>query len=217
MAAISKLRKHSVLLMIVIGGALLAFILSDLGRGSRRDSKYYNVGSVNGEKISSSDFNREVENITNIRSFNTDPKTLSEMSYQIRESVWNDMVRQSLLNDEYKKIGVKVTDEEMNDLIRGSEPHQYIVSNFTDPNTGELNRAQLDYIIQNLNNSSVVPATTRDYYLYLESAIKKETEESKYDNLISKGYYIPNAFAEKEYKEKKEKNCLLKSMEVYLK
>ena len=202
MAAISKLRKHSVLLMIVIGGALLAFILSDLGRGSRRDSKYYNVGSVNGEKISSSDFNKEVDNITNIRSFNTDPKTLSEMSYQIRESVWNDMVRQSLLNDEYKKLGIKVTEEEMNDLIRGPEPHQYIVSNFTDPNTGELNRAQLDYIIQNLNNSSMVPATTRDYYLYLESAIKKETEESKYNNLISKGYYIPNAFAEKEYKEK---------------
>lgn len=204
MAAISKIRKHSVLLMVFIGGALIAFVLSDLGKGTRRDSKYFNVGEVDGKKISTIDFNNEVDEITNIRSMSTDSKTLSEMSYQIRESVWNDMIKQTLLQREYDKVGVKVTSEELNDLIRGTEPHQYIKSfpYFTDQATGEVDYEYINMFLENLNNSQVVPTALRDYYLYLESMVKSESEESRYNDLIAKGYYVPTAFAEKEYKEK---------------
>ena len=204
MAAINKLRKHSALVMILVGGALLAFILSDLGRGTQRQSKYMNVGVVDGEKISSTDFNNEVDRVTNIRSLNSDPKTVAEMSYSIRESVWNDMVKDALLNREYDKLGINVTKEEMNDMIRGSHPHVYVQSfpPFLDPATQKVDVKRVDQFLTNLSNPQVVPQEARDYYLYMEEMIRKETEESKYNNLFTKGYYVPKAFAEKDYLEK---------------
>ena len=204
MAAIGRIRKHSVLAMTIIGIALLCFILGDLGKSSGRQNKYYNVGIVDGEKISANDFNNEVDRITTIRSYNTDKKTLDQMAFSIKESVWNQMVQDVFLNREYQKLDVKVTSDEMNDLIRGPEPHQYIKSfpYFTNKETGKVDYEYINKFLENLNNEEMVPAAMKNYYLYVESMVRKETGESKYNNLISKGYYVPKAFAKKDYTEK---------------
>ena len=61
MAAIGKIREHGVLVMIIIGVAMLAFILNDLGKSGR--SRENNVAVVNGEKITYQDYFRNSERI----------------------------------------------------------------------------------------------------------------------------------------------------------
>ncbi|MDL2228178.1 peptidylprolyl isomerase [Bacteroidales bacterium OttesenSCG-928-K03] len=204
MAAIGKIRKYYVLCMVVIGVALLAFIIGDFSR-SGTDPSERAVGVVDGEKISWFDFAKEVDINTNLRAGNTDPQVLSSMAFSIRESVWQDMVKQIILKKQTDELGVSVTTKELNDLIRGASPHEYIVSNFTNPETGLLDHEQLDYFLLNLNNPNVIPAEVKSNYLYIENLIKKETLESKYTNLISKGFYVPTAFALKDYNEKSTK------------
>jgi len=201
MAAIGKIRKYYVLCMIVIGVALLAFIVGDFSRrGTNPEDRA--VGVVDGEKISWNDFAREVDVQTNMRASNTDAQTLSSMAFQIRESVWNDLLRQTLLKKQYNYLGLKLTTKELDDLVRGQNPHSYITSNFTNPQTGVLDHEQLDYFLLNLNNPQIIPADNKNIYLYLESLIKKETLESKFTNAITKGFYIPSALALQEHKDK---------------
>ncbi|MDR2083434.1 MAG: peptidylprolyl isomerase [Bacteroidales bacterium] len=201
MAAIGKIRKYYVLCMIVIGVALLAFIIGDFSRGNTDPSERA-VGIVDGEKISWYDFAKEVDVQTNMRANNTDPQTLSGMAFSIRETVWNEMVKEIILGKQADYLGLTVTTKELNDLVRGANPHQYIVSNFTNPQTGTLDHEQLDYFLLNLNNPNVIPAEIKNNYLYIESLIKKETLESKFNNLISKGFYVPSALALKEHNDK---------------
>lgn len=201
MAAIGKIRKYYVVCMILIGVALLAFIVGDFGRTGKNPADVP-VGTIDGEKITQRDFASEVDRITTVRSFDTDPTALAEMSYNIRQSVWNDMVKQALLNEEYDKFDIKVSVEELNDLIRGPKPHSYIVSNFKDPATGAVNYEQLNYFLENLNNPQIISSDMRQTYLYIESMIKKETAENKYNTLITKGIYVPTAFALKEHNDK---------------
>ncbi|MCK9303200.1 MAG: peptidylprolyl isomerase [Bacteroidales bacterium] len=202
MAAIGKIRKHSILCMVIIGVALLAFIIGDFSKKSNRDLSNTPVGIVNGEKILAKDFDSEVDKVATMRSANTDQSELSKMMFSIRQSVWNDMVKQTLLNDEYDKLGVIISTEELNDLVRGPEPHQYIVQNFSDPETGKVNYEQLNYFLQNLNNPQVISADIKNNYLLIEQMIKQESAEGKYNNLITKGIYTPKAMALREHNDK---------------
>ncbi|MGI6718245.1 MAG: SurA N-terminal domain-containing protein [Bacteroidales bacterium] len=200
MAAIGKIRKHYALVVIVIGVALLAFVLGDFG-GSRA-GKISSLGEVNGKKINYIDYERKVGEIVDINSMNTDPSQMAEMQMRVRQSVWGQMVEDAVMNDEYNKLGIFVSTEELNYLVRGPEPHQFILANFSDPQTGELDRVFLDNFLAHLNNPELVDPRSKNVYLYIEDLIKQETINKKYSNLITNGYYYPRAFAEKSFKDK---------------
>lgn len=200
MAAIGKIRKHYALVVIVIGVALLAFVLGDFG--SPRAGKIGPLGEVNGKKINYVDYERKVEELVDINSMNTNPSEMADLQLRIRQSVWNQMVEDAVMEEEFDKLGLNVSTDELNYLVRGPEPHQFILANFSDPQTGELDRVFLDNFLANLNNPELVDARSKNVYLYIEDMIKQETINNKYSNLLKNGFYYPKAFAEKVYKEK---------------
>jgi len=195
MALIGKIRKHSGLLIIIIGVALAAFILGDFSRKRSRGGNY--VGKVDGDQISMSDFNSKVDENTNMQKLNSGKENVTAAeSFNIKNSTWNQMVMDILLNKEYEKLGLTITTEELDDQIRGKNPHQYIQQNFRDPQTGQFNPALVNNFLQNLDK---VEPQMKERYLYLEKAIKIDRLETKYKNLISKAYYVPKAFAKMNY------------------
>ena len=195
MALIGKIRKHSAFLLIVIGIALAAFILGDFTRKRSRGGNY--VGKVNGDQISISDFNSKVDENINMQKLNSGKDNLTAAeSFNIKNSTWNQMVMDMLLNKEYEKLGLNITTEELDDQIRGKNPHQYIQQNFRDPETGQFNPALVNNFLQNLDK---VDPKMKERYLYLEKAIKIDRLETKFKNLITKGYYVPKAFAQMNY------------------
>ena len=205
MAAIGKIRQHYGILVIIIGLALLAFVLGDLMKstGSRRAT---DLAVVNGEKISYQDFDAKVSQVVNYQKSLKGNLTRDD-EFNIRTSVLNEMIQDLIMKKEYKSLGLTVSDDELMDLITGENPHTYIVRNFTNAQ-GEFDREQLLYAI---NNFYSMPVEFQEWWLNLENVISEERISEKYQSLLSHCYYLPHKFADR-YNDNKN---LKRSAEVY--
>lgn len=195
MAVIGRIRKHSGLLVIIIGVALAAFVLGDFVK--KRPNHSNIIAEVAGEKINPNDFNKKVEENIQIRKQNSGHENLSAAeNYEIRQSTWSQMMNEIVMNKQYDELGVSVSVDELNDLVRGKNPHPYIVQAFKDPKTGQFSPKLVSDFLLNLDK---VDPAMKDRYLMLEKAIKAERLNTKYNSLITKGFYVPAAFAKREY------------------
>ncbi|PIE88264.1 MAG: hypothetical protein CSA04_02800, partial [Bacteroidetes bacterium] len=200
MAVIGRIRQRSTLLIVVIGVALAAFILGDFFKRGRRQET--NIGVIAGEKISVIDFNNRVDRVVEMREKSSGERLNADELFSIKQTTWNEYVQDLLMGSEYEALGLVVSKDELNDLIRGEDPHPYIKQNFTNPQTGEFNAQQVGMFLDNLNNPSVVSPEMKNNYLYLEGLIKKDRMQTKYFNLLSQGYYVPSAFSKADYEAK---------------
>jgi len=195
MALIGSIQKHSKLVIIIIGFALFAFVVGSFTRKNQSNSNF--VGEVNGEKIRGIAFNQKVDEASEMRKqMSGRANVTSAESFGIRESVWNQMVSELIMQKQYDKLGLDVSKEELDDMITGKNPHQYIVQNFTDPKTGKFDPKMVKQFIDNLDK---VDPAMRQRYLMIVKSIKDSRLAEKYQNLIANAYYVPKAFAKKEY------------------
>ena len=197
MAVIGRIRKHSTVLLVVIGLALFAFIMGDFVRSS--GSVNNKVGTINGEDITYTEFFSRVSKQEDIYKRNTGKDNLTfEETFQIREMVWEMILQEQLLGKEYKKLGIEVTEEEMDDLIKGRNPHPIILQVFRDPETGSFNPAFVEQFMANINQAR---PEEREFFNQIVDEIKKERYSAKYNTLITKSYYLPSAIAKMKFEE----------------
>ncbi len=201
MAVIGKIRQRSGLLVVVIGLALAAFILGDFAKGNKRQT--INIGVVNGESINIQDFNRKFEdNVEATRQQRQTDRLPQDELFRIRETTWNQMIQDLVMQEEYDRLGLTVTTEELFDQIQGSNPHPAVISNFTNPETGAFDRDLVMNYLQNLDN---MQQAAKDQWLVFERYIKEDRLRTKYQNLITKSYHMPKALAELSYHDKNDK------------
>jgi peptidyl-prolyl cis-trans isomerase D len=190
MAIIGKIRKHSGLAVIIVGVAIAAFVIGDFGK--RRAKSVTNIGSVNGEQIPYLDFNNKVEENLELQKENAgNDKITEDQTYSIRQSTWNTFVKNIIMGDEYETLGLTVTPEELFDQVQGKNPHRFILQYFKDPKTGQYDPA---LVLNYLKNLDQMEPKARTQWLAFEKAIKEDRLETKFNNLVSKGYYLPKAF-----------------------
>lgn len=202
MAVIGKIRKHSGLVIVIIGVALAAFVLGDFIKPSNKYQTNY-IGEIAGVEIPITDFNEKVEEQVQFRKEQQKTEDITqEDAYQIRQSVWNKLVEDIIMGLEYEKLGLTITSDELSEQIIGENPHQYVLQSFKNPNTGQFDQGMVIEFIQNLDQQT--PDMKRRY-LNLEEMVKEDRLSTKYKNLISKAYHIPTAFAKMDY-EAKNKN-----------
>lgn len=197
MALIGNIRKRSGLLVVIIGIALAAFVLGDLLSNRNPRQGVNTVGKINGEPILITDYNQKVDENLEARQMNSGKESLTpDEQFQVRQSTWDEMVNQTLLSEQFDKLGLTVSTQELDDQIRGKNPHQYIQQSFRDPDNGNFDPAQVINFLQNLDN---VDPQMKQRYLLIEKAIKEDRLVTKYRSLISKGFYTPTAFAKRDY------------------
>ncbi len=198
MAAIEKIRRHSGLLIAIIGLALLAFVLQDLFQSQGRNREY-NIAVVDGEKIPYQDFETQKEkNLENRRGSGT---LTSNETYSIYNSTLDEMVKKHIMTKEYEAVGINVSAEELYDQFVGENPHEWVVQSFRNAD-GSFNREMMEYYLQNLND---FPADARVQWMDFERALKENCLETKFNNLVKASYFVPNKLAEKYYQNKNEK------------
>jgi peptidyl-prolyl cis-trans isomerase D len=198
MAAIEKIRRHSGLLIAIIGLALLAFVLQDLFQSQGRNREF-NIAVVDGEKIPYQDFETQREkNLANRR--NSGNLTSAE-TYSIYNSTLDEMVKERIMTKEYEAVGITVPAEELYDQFVGENPHDWVVQSFRNPD-GSFNREMMEYYLQNLND---LPADARVQWMDFERALKDNCLETKFNNLVKASYFVPTKLAEKYYQNKNEK------------
>ena len=195
MAIIGSIQKHSKIVIVIIGFALLAFVVGSFTGKNHQNTNY--VGEINGDKIRGTDFNNKVEEASEMRKQMSGRTNVpAAESFSIRESIWNQMVSELIMQKQYDKLGIEVSKDEMDDMITGKNPHQYIVQNFTDPKTGKFDPKQVKQFVDNLDK---VDPAMRSRFLMIEKQIKDSRMAEKYQNLIANAFYVPKAFAKKEY------------------
>ncbi len=198
MATLQKIRNRGgVLVAIIIGLALFAFILGDLFQSSSSIMRknQLEIGSIDGSTVQYPDFQAKVEELGEIYKSNTGVSQLEEETWvQVREQAWQDMLRDEIMGDVYEKTGLGVTSEELFDMLQGTTPHPIIQQIFTNPETGQFDRSAVVNFLKNLETG--VTPEQRSYWLYLEKQILSERLQSKYNNLINKALYVTNAEAQ---------------------
>ena len=200
MAIIGEIRKRYWLLVAIIGVALLLFVLSDFQR--KRTKQSNTIGVIAGEKIAITEFNLKVEENSEMQKTNSGKDNLTaEENYQVRQQTWQQVVNEIVMNKQYDMLGVSVSVEELDDLVRGKNPHQYILKSFSDPKTGQFNPKAVTEFLQNLDNAEKVSPENKQRYLQMEKYIKNDRLSTKYNNLITKCFYVPTALAKRNYTE----------------
>ncbi len=198
MAVIGNIRKHSGLIVIVVGIALAAFVLGDLLK-SNPNQRENNIGEVNGEEISIIDFNARFDKNIESEKRNKQVETLTPAErFTIQERTWAQVLYDQLMGEEYEQLGMVVTPEELFELVQGFYPHQYVVQIFTNPQTGQYERDRVLNFIEALRQNQVDQETV-DWWVDVEKAIKQDQQRLKYNALISKGFYMPLDFSEMRY------------------
>jgi len=194
MATLQKIRSKGPLLLIVIGLAMLAFILGDAWKIIKPNQNVQYVGSIDGKNISAMDFQNELENYTEVVKFGMGTNDLTEeMNNSIKDEVWSTMVRNTILENEAAKLGLAVTDAEVRDVIeKGTDP---ILANTPFSNAqGQFDADNLKNFIAGYESldRSAVPAEEMNYYdrmykfwLYIEKEIKSSLLYGKYSSLVS--------------------------------
>ncbi|MFP4065098.1 MAG: peptidylprolyl isomerase, partial [Bacteroidales bacterium] len=192
MAVIQKIRSYSGLLIVVIGIGLAAFVLGDfLGHGPMKQQRN-DVGEVEGTSIPYQQFEQRVNQQMENWQQQAGQTPEAEQAFQIRQQVWNDMVREILLDEEFEDLGIAVKAEELYELIHGSDPHPILVQSFSDPATGTYDPQQ---VVEFLRNFDRMEPEVRNQWVMLEDYIKTERREEKYNQLIGKSYGVPDALA----------------------
>lgn len=115
MAVLSKIRKRSGLLLLLIGFALLSFVVQDLfTKGFKSLSK--DVGSVNGKDISFEEFRVKVANTEK----NSQNQGQTMTSMQASNQVWNQEVNVALLSAEFEKLGIRVGEKHIIEVLKAN-------------------------------------------------------------------------------------------------
>ena len=204
MAVIGYIRKHSAIAVTLVGLSLVAFLVGpnlidwarnvlgySSGPGMKRE-----VGIINGQSISLTEFeglSRENVEQTKINQQKAD--LTSEEIYNIKDQTWNQRVNEILMGEEYEKLGLTISSEEMIDQLRGVEPHRLVKQYFVNE-SGQYDPGLVVQYIQNLDRMS---AQDRMQWENFKEFIYSDRLNTKYNTLISKAYYVPEAMAKMEY------------------
>ena len=201
MATLQKIRNKGTLLVIVIGVALLAFVLGDLFTsgttlfGKARDKAFV----VNGEVISTQQYADKITEFEEFQKTISGQSSLDEnISSQIREAVYQQMVRERLLDNQTRKLGITVTKKELNELVYGENisPVLQQLPFFLDQQTGMFNRNALIEFLNIINTPGSNPQEQvlvdqyKQMWLFIEEMVRTQRLEEKYISLLSNAVIV---------------------------
>ena len=214
MATLQSIRNHGTILLVVVGIAMLAFILGDfLNSGSSFFNKNReNVAEIAGHQVHYTEYEAAKEQLTEVYKFEYGRSDFNEeMTLYIRNQVWQTMLMNYTLSDQTEKIGMDITEEELSELCMGQKPHAIIAQHraFCDE-TGKFNR---DALVNFLANLKQEPETAeqaevinqyKNYWQYWENAVRSQYLQEKYTTLLSKMITANNIDAKYAYQARQE-------------
>ena len=200
MATLEKIRSKAGLLVLVVGLALFAFIIGDfLNSGSTyfRQSQE-KVAEVDGEVIKIQDYQNRVDEMTEMYKMQSGSASLpEEYQTQIRQSVFDGMVQEIVLDNATSKLGLTVSPEELFDMVQGENISPMIqqMQMFVNPQTGAFDKTALLNFLKTIDDDNIAnyPADqqaqllqARQFWMFWEKNIKRQRLEQKYTTLLSK-------------------------------
>ena len=187
MAAIGAIRKHGVLLLVIIGLALLAFILGDLSNVTRTFSNKYVMAKIDGKKMDQQ-YSKEYEENTALMKLLQKKNSFEDNEmYQIHEMTWQQMLQEKALDKELAKLGLTFTNQMIEDYkenmvasLSTQQPNQFIAqfANALAELYGPENAMSIISNIETLANNDQTKDLYNAYQALVRFAISAEKQQS---------------------------------------
>ena len=208
MAAIGKIRSWGPVLATVIGLALFAFIAEEMFRSCEATSneRRQQVGEVLGKKISVQEFQALVDEYQDVIKMTQGRDNLSEEELnQVKDQVWQQFVNNTILSDEAAKLGLTVTDEEMQNMLKAGTNPMLMQTPFVNQQTGRFDATQLTKFLADYKKAQQTPGSSEiveqyqriyNYWKFIEKNIRQQTLSQKYQALLGQ-CLLSNPISEK--------------------
>ena len=200
MATLEKIRSRmGVLVAVVIGFALIAFILGDLvNSGSTLlNSSKMTLAEVDGHKISITQFQNRLDEMTETQKLISGKQSFTdEEMAALRDQAWEEMIRETVLDQKLAEEGVAVSETEMVDLIQGNNISPVVRNFFQNPQTGMVDREQIVAFVKSIEAKNADP-TRLLYWKYIKDQVKIESLTRKYASLVQRSLYVTSLDAKR--------------------
>ena len=196
MAALGKIRKRGVALVIIIGLGLFAFIAEEAFRSceATKNQQRQQIGEVLGNKINVQEFQALVDEYQDVLKMTNGIDNLSEEQLNsIKDEVWNSYVNEQIIQAECKEVGLTVTDEELQNIMKEGTNPMLMRSPFVNQQTGRFDVTMLTKFLadykKNANNPQLAESYQKIYnfWQFIEKQLRQQTLAQKYQALIANG------------------------------
>lgn len=192
MASLQTLRNRGgVIVAVVIGIALLAFVLGDLLTSGSTifGSTQMNVGQINGKKITAQEYSAEINYLTEIQQISSgDQSSTEEQNEMIKNQAWESMITKYAFDPAMEQIGLRVTQEELTTLLAGDNVSPVVAQLFSNPQTGGFDKNMLLQFIDNMEQDQT--GRLAIFWKYLQAEVSNQALLTKFNNLVTKGAYV---------------------------
>lgn len=217
MAALGKIRKRGITLIIIIGLGLFAFIAEEMFRSceTTKNDKRQQIGEVLGKKVNAQEFQKEVEEYVDFLKVAQGVDNLNDQQLQsVRDQIWGQYVQNKIIESECGKLGLRVTDAELQNILKDGTHPMLQQTPFTNQQTGRFDANALERFLseykKNENNPQVADqyGPIYKYWTYLEHNLRQTLLAQKYQSLVQESVLSNPIEAKMAFKDENEESSI---------
>jgi peptidyl-prolyl cis-trans isomerase D len=197
MALINTIREKSGWAVGTVAVGMLLFIVGgDLVGGKNRlfNRNETVVGEVAGQKVELADYNNALDQAKNAFVAQQQRQPDDQAMGYLRDQAWNQTIYNLAFQPEFDKLGLKVSEDELVDMVQGDNISPGIKQAFTDQKTGQFDKARL---IDYLKNLDKLPPENQLAWRNFEANLPIERLRNKYNALLKSSVYVTTAEAKR--------------------
>lgn len=216
MAALGKIRKRGLILISIIGLGLFAFIAEEGFRSceASRNDRRQQIGEVLGEKVSVQDFQKLIDEYSEVIKMQQGVNNLNEMQLnQVKDMVWQTYIQTKVVENEANKLGLTVTDAELQNILNEGTNPMLMQTPFVNQQTGRFDANSLkkflaEYKTQQTANPQLAEQyqALYKYWAFIEKTLRQQLLAQKYQSLLASCILSNPVEAKMAYKEVNEES-----------
>ncbi len=198
MALINTLRNRMGKIVVVfLALSMGAFILTDLFQSnSFLFGGSSDIGEMANSTVSYKEFQEKLEKLSYNYALNTGRNPTGAQIELLRNQAWQELIIDRIFAPQFEELGIVVTDEEMVEMVQGTNIHPSVRQAFTNPQTGVFEKEQLISYLQQLNT---LPPRNKESWISFEEGLRPLRAMTKYENLFTLTNYVSKYEAKDEY------------------
>lgn len=200
MALLNKIRERSGIAVGIVAFGLILFMLgADVLSPQSLLFNNNDIGEIDGVSITPQMYDNAVKEQENSYISRTGQRPGEPQMRFIRDQAWRKLIADIAFGNQYKEVGIVVTDDERFDMVQGQNLAPEVLQLFTNPETGQYDPAQVQEFFANFNQQ---PLEVQLQWQNIENTLVDARTRLKYESLIIKSSYVTTAEAQRDYEQK---------------
>lgn len=212
MAVLGKIRSKGILLVSIIGLGLFAFIAEEAFRSceASKNNERQQIGVVLGEKMTYEEFQKLVDEYSDVIKMMQGKENFTEDELNsLRDQVWNSYVQSKLIEEDAKKLGLRVTDDEIRAILNEGTNQMLLQTPFVNQQTGRFDANQLKQFLSEYKKNTNPQLQEQyqkiyNYWNFIEKSLRQQILAQKYQTLLASTFLSNPVEAQQAFNEANE-------------